>query len=307
MTEWLCAGLQNLLSRFNSGSVLQYNQKESFKLGSYRIKCAVSGLPINEDDDVYVIFIAEKQRRLPKRYHNPTTEMRIYIDDAFEFLSLPYLGKYSGYGDVDSSTPDGVTEKFMTCLIKDAMDTLEVGENPFHEPACSPNDINDIDDVMKYMHSDRIRINGYPINYAAVLKEVFDTYTQKHTRGFGPTTSLEDAINDSIDKINSEFTSTEIKIHDGEWSKKMQYSNGFMLDVKLFYRREIYHKTHPRVDREIATGINQVANLMIAMREWGVTISPLQYISDFNHIYDFEEINALRVKITADRQAVIDE
>jgi hypothetical protein len=268
-------------------------------MGSYRIKCAVTGLPINEYDEVYVIFIAQSDRRLPLKYRDVSTAMSIHIDDKFEFIGLPYLGKYSGYGDVDSSNPEGSTEKYMTTFIKGVMDTLEVGENETHDPAVSPDDINTIDDVMNLMHYNRIRIKGNSINYAAVHKEVFDIYTQKYYCEFSEkATSLEDAIEKSIRLIDAELSDPVPRIHDGEWCRKMRYSNGFFLDIKMFYRVQMYLKNHPRVDREIATGINQVSSLMVAMGEWGITIAPLQYMSDVDGAYKIDELNALRVRMT---------
>jgi hypothetical protein len=110
-------------------------------MGSYHTTCNISQLPITPGDRVRVLFLGKSPYSMDPRNEQAIGEGNnsregCYSTDFWYPRTVPLKAKYDDYGRV-REVEEGLKQDLFWDQLRDDLYTVEVGENPFHDPASS--------------------------------------------------------------------------------------------------------------------------------------------------------------------------
>ncbi|EPX84746.1 hypothetical protein [Salipiger mucosus] len=150
-------------------------------MGSFNATCAVSGLPVEYDDEVRLIFLA-KAPRYGRRGGGPAGIL-MNAHDSWAPICCPMKGRYEDYGKVAVADPKDPVALDFQCLLAAALSELGEGANAHQEPATAKMDMFDLSLVQGLCKKDRVfaepvahlkeRTGPVPVGYMLVHEDVY--------------------------------------------------------------------------------------------------------------------------------------
>jgi len=143
-------------------------------MGCWNHTCAITNLPIYEDEDVVVILL--------KARSEPNEDSFCYPTAYYAPLPFYFEGKYNDYGAVKDC--HGAALDIIVDKLREKLFELEQGENQFHDIPAKRNEF-DIDMLFSLDHENRLFIHNpvkspydmrekIYIKHIVIRKEVFD-------------------------------------------------------------------------------------------------------------------------------------
>lgn len=116
-------------------------------MGSYNLNCAITNLPIREDEDVKILFFTERER-------GSMTEVSQFFKPIFPFfLDATYMD-YGRFGFSKSSQKNAEVAK---SFFRKNLISVAQGKNKYHDIAVTPESF-DMNKVFEYMSERRLFI-----------------------------------------------------------------------------------------------------------------------------------------------------
>lgn len=118
-------------------------------MGAWNETCGLTGLPIQYGDPVMLTFLTQTTQ------HTDDSAGTCYATGWWTPYALPIAAKYGDYGAVEEYADNWNTEWILDRL-RDDMLTVSAGENIYHDYAVSPNELDSIETLMRWISNDRV-------------------------------------------------------------------------------------------------------------------------------------------------------
>jgi hypothetical protein len=157
------------------------NNKVGNNMGCWNGTCAMSKLPIFEDDRVVCWFIVSSQGYSRRGY--ATNFCNPY--DLFRLMPLPFRAKYNDYGGIEDIDPDDQQLfDLQLATIGNQLVEFDIGENTSHDIAVKKRDL-DFELAMQAMQEGRLQVTGHGepkhVGLMMILESVFNNLVSNHS------------------------------------------------------------------------------------------------------------------------------
>jgi hypothetical protein len=121
-------------------------------MGSWNETCGLTRLPIHSGDPVVLIMLSQVT-------DSGGADGACYASHYWKPYALPLRAVYNDYGGIEDVGTEW-NQRWILGNTRESMESMPEGENPYHEPAVDPEQLDSMDTLMEWIRSDRVWVRG---------------------------------------------------------------------------------------------------------------------------------------------------